>query len=413
MFPIQFLKQIFLQQSTQIYILTFLTVVLCVTLVWGGFWIKKLQHALAQEKALRQKKGFLLTELEERYRKLVDNSPFPIIITIPETGEILYVNELATNIFEMSLEKAMQQHVSFFFASIEERTRYIEAVMKHGFVRDFEVLLRTTSGRIFCAFMTANFISFDGKKALFTSFVDISNRLELEEKLKDAIATKNKFFSIIAHDLKGPIGNLNAFFELLIDHEGSMEKEQLDQLLLNCKNLADSTYELLDNLLLWAQLQKNDITIQPTPCSLYDISNKSIRLFSVAAAQKEIEIENNICKDLVVNLDKNMINTVVRNLLNNAVKFTPMKGKISLACELQDSLIHLQIKDTGIGMSAAKCENLFKEVTTKNSTLGTAGEKGTGLGLLICKDFIEKHGGSIWAESEVGKGSCFHFTLAV
>jgi PAS domain S-box-containing protein len=377
------------------------------------FYFFRLNKRLKREISLRIEKGKQLYELEERYRKLVENSPFPIIITLPETGEILYVNELATNIFEMSMEKAMQQHVATFFSTAEERQRYINAILKHGYVRDFEVSLRTTSGREFCAFMTANFIQFNGKRALFTSFVDISNRIELETKLKDALDTKDKFFSIIAHDLKGPIGNLNSFFELLFDQESSMEKEQQDLLFIQCKNLAESTYELLDNLLLWAQLQKNEIILQPTPQSLFELASKSIRLFHAPAAQKNIRIENNICQDLLVNIDKNMINTVLRNLINNAIKFTPNNGKITLNCAMEGSLIHLQVTDSGIGMSATKCESLFNSITTKNSTLGTAGEKGTGLGLLICKDFIQKHGGTIWVESELGKGSCFHFTIAV
>jgi signal transduction histidine kinase len=108
-----------------------------------------------------------------------------------------------------------------------------------------------------------------------------------------------------------------------------------------------------------------------------------------------------------------MINTVIRNLLNNAIKFTPNQGQIRLSCQVEDATIRVQVSDTGIGMSATKCENLFNEITTKNSTLGTAGEKGTGLGLLICKDFVEKHGGKIWVESEVGKGSSFYFTIAL
>lgn len=382
-------------------------------LAWLVVYFFRLNKNLKKEISLRIEKGKLLAELEERYRKLVENSPFPMIITIPETGEILYVNDLATQIFEMSLEKAMQQHVSVFFSSLDERARYIDAILKHGFVRDFEVSLRTASGRDFWAFMTANFIQYKGKRALFTAFVDISNRIELEAKLKDALETKDKFFSIIAHDLKGPIGNLNSFFELLIDQESSMEKEQQDLLFIQCKNLAESTYELLDNLLLWAQLQKNELLLQPSPVCLHELTAKSIRLFQVPASAKSITIQNDICPDLILNIDKNMINTVVRNLLNNAIKFTPNQGQIRLSCQVEDATIRVQVSDTGIGMSTAKCENLFNEITTKNSTLGTAGEKGTGLGLLICKDFVEKHGGKIWVESEVGKGSSFYFTIAL
>lgn len=389
------------------------SLLLLLGLSWIVLYFFRLNKTLKQEISLRIEKAKLLEELEERYRKLVENSPFPIIITIPESGEIVYVNELATQIFEMSVEKAMQQHVSVFFSTPEERARYIDAVLKHGFVRDFEVSLRTAGGRVFWAFMTANFIQYKGKRALFTSFVDISTRIELEDKLKDAIETKDKFFSIIAHDLKGPIGNLNSFFELLIDHEDNLEKDQLDQLLLQCKNLAESTYELLDNLLLWAQLQKNELLLQPSPICLHELTAKSIRLFQVPAAEKSITIENDICPDLILNIDKNMINTVIRNLLNNAIKFTPNQGKIKLSCQVEGDNIQVQVCDSGIGMSAAKSESLFKEVTTRNSTLGTAGEKGTGLGLLICKDFVEKHGGKIWVESEVGKGSCFYFTIAL
>jgi signal transduction histidine kinase len=186
---------------------------------------------------------------------------------------------------------------------------------------------------------------------------------------------------------------------------------QIQEIALNMSKSANNLYRLLENLLHWSSMQQGVIHFNPETIKLLPVVDESIAMILEPAKVKGIEIHCNIPDDVVVFADTNLLQTVIRNLVSNAIKFTRKGGKVNLSAKAtSDSNIEISVHDTGIGMSQKLLGDLFK-LDVKTSRKGTNGEPSTGLGLLLCNEFIEKHGGQIWAESEVGKGSTFYFTL--
>jgi PAS domain S-box-containing protein len=247
---------------------------------------------------------------------------------------------------------------------------------------------------------------------------DITERKQAEliiqqqnNRLQELNATKDKFFSIIAHDLKSP---LNGFLNLTTLMADKTEKLSLDEFAEYSKMLnkaARNIYMLLDNLLEWSQIQKGSITFNPKISDLYELVLESIDTIHQSALQKRITLINEINTPQKVYADEKSIKTVLRNLLTNAIKFTRMDGKIVVKSKrLDDSTFQISIQDNGVGIADDDIEKLFR-IEEKVSSLGTEGEPSSGLGLLLCKEFVEMHGQKIWAESEINKGSTFSFTL--
>lgn len=247
---------------------------------------------------------------------------------------------------------------------------------------------------------------------ILTVLLDKNNIIEDQNvELKKLNATKDKFFNIIAHDLRGPIGSLVSFLEFLTDKNNNISQEKLSEFLVVIKDSAKSTYNLLKNLLTWAKSQRGEIDYIPTSNNLNELILSIVDLFEQSARQKNISIQTFIPEVIVFSFDLNMINTVIRNLLNNAIKFTQENGIIIISANKTNHVIEIQVKDSGVGIASYIMENLFKIDIKQQSTLGTKGETGTGLGLILCKEFIEKHGGNIRVESELGVGSTFIVTL--
>jgi len=189
-----------------------------------------------------------------------------------------------------------------------------------------------------------------------------------------------------------------------------MEKEIIIKYLFNIQKSSQHACNLIDNLLLWARTQSGTIDFYPETFDLMNVVEQNLVLFENAANTKNILIISKNIKPLPIVADRNMIDTVLRNLMANAIKFTPMSGNILVEVNEKPSVVEVSVGDTGVGIPEQHIPDLFR-IETKYSTLGTSNEKGTGLGLLLCKEFVEKHGGNIWVESEVGKGSCFSFTI--
>lgn len=231
-----------------------------------------------------------------------------------------------------------------------------------------------------------------------------------EKRLKEINATKNKLFSIIAHDLRGPIGGIKSLLELLISNFNLSDIKKIQEMLEVIQVSANSTYELLENLLTWAKAQQNEIKFAPEEIHLNKIVSQTIDLFTELSKNKEVVINCDIPENSFVFADKNMVMTVLRNLMSNAIKFSSKGGNIQIILEKKDKEFLIIVKDEGTGIEAENISKLFKK-TEHISTYGTNGEKGTGLGLLLCLEFIEKHGGKIWVDSELDKGSAFKFTL--
>jgi signal transduction histidine kinase len=241
------------------------------------------------------------------------------------------------------------------------------------------------------------------------------NLLELkikEKKLSELNATKDKFFSIIAHDLKNPFNVLIGLSDIVISDPDVRHSEDFEHIIDGIYQTATSGYNLLENLLEWARSQTGEIEYKPKLVMMNEILRLNASLFNEMAKAKKIEICILNSANQEVFADYNMVNLIVRNLLNNAIKFSFQESKIEIKAQRKDDFFIFTIQDFGIGMSEQTLAKLFK-IESTNPQLGTANEKGTGLGLIICKEFIEKNGGEIWVESEEDKGSSFHFSLPV
>jgi signal transduction histidine kinase/ligand-binding sensor domain-containing protein len=223
-------------------------------------------------------------------------------------------------------------------------------------------------------------------------------------------ASKDKFFSIIAHDLKNPFNTIIGFSEMQKDAIASGDLASINQYAGLINNSAIQTLRLLENLLQWANSQRGKISFDPVPVSLNELLNEESGVLNDMASRKGIELESILSNDLTVTADRNMIKTILRNLISNAIKYTYKNGKVEVKAIFKDSQAVISVSDNGIGMTKETMAKLFR-IDGDLLTPGTENEKGTGLGLLLCKEFVEKHSGKIWVESELGKGSIFSFSL--
>jgi PAS domain S-box-containing protein len=246
---------------------------------------------------------------------------------------------------------------------------------------------------------------------------DISElkKAEIEiEKQRDTLkvlnSTKDKFFSIIAHDLKNPFHAIIGFTDFLSQNFERVKENEKKRILELINGTSRSTYNLLENLLNWARTQTNAIRFNPRVFDINEVIAENIKLLQISANKKNIEMINKIPELEMVYADINMINTVVRNLLTNAIKFTDENGKIITGIKTDKNMVTLSIQDNGMGMDQDTVRDLF-QIDAYKTTMGTSGETGTGLGLIICQEFVRKNNGEIYATSEPGVGTTFFFTI--
>lgn len=234
---------------------------------------------------------------------------------------------------------------------------------------------------------------------------------EKTEELKSSNVDKDKFFSILAHDLRGPMATIESMIDLMTDIKYDIDEKQHLAMTLAMKKSVHSTNILLDNLLDWASMQSGLRTIHRVETTYGKMMVPVMPVLQAQANNKHITIKEQIPAETLLTADPKMVQSVFRNLVANAIKFTPTNGTILLkANTTEDGTIVFSISDNGIGMDEGLMENLFNKGSS-GLRLGTNGETSTGLGLMICKEFIEKHGGKIWIESKVNQGSTFYFSL--
>jgi signal transduction histidine kinase len=229
-------------------------------------------------------------------------------------------------------------------------------------------------------------------------------------KLVEIVSTNAKFLSIIAHDLRSPFSSILGILELLKMSLKEFDKNQIEEYVDIVYNSANNTLTLLDNLLVWAVSQNKEKNFKPIKINLYELLREEIENLKTLTSQKQITLSQTIKSDLNVTADIQMVRTILRNLISNAIKYTNTNGEIVIDASEVKQYVEVAIKDNGVGMSNEDQRKLFK-IDSFHSTPGTHDEKGTGLGLLLCKEFVELHGGNIRIDSEVGKGSRFSFTL--
>jgi len=238
---------------------------------------------------------------------------------------------------------------------------------------------------------------------------DVSKRVISEKALEEALQTKDKFFSIIAHDLRNPFGSLKTLSEFILTND-DLTNDEIKEFADIIHSSASQGYDLLENLLEWSRSQTGNLKWHPEEFDLVSLIDLNINLIQAGIHKKNITVSFNTEKSYYAFADKYMIDTIIRNLLANALKFTYTNGNIDIAVTDKDGQYCVAIKDDGKGISKDRQANLF-DLTNKYSSVGTAMETGTGLGLILCKEFIDANNGNMWVESEEGVGSCFSFTV--
>lgn len=233
---------------------------------------------------------------------------------------------------------------------------------------------------------------------------------EQNSSLQELNATKDKFFSIISHDLKGPLNSLTAFSGMLIRHTDALTREEIQALARDLDKSLKNLLSLLENLLEWSRSQTGMLELKPKPLKLQSLVRSNTELLQKMADNKNISIITRIPEHLYAFAGENQMNTVLRNLISNALKFTKAGGLVTVSAREWKDGIEVMVEDTGVGISPEVLEKLFK-IEYKHSSPGTANEKGTGLGLMLCKEFIRQNGGELEVESMEGKGSSFRFTV--
>lgn len=247
---------------------------------------------------------------------------------------------------------------------------------------------------------------------------DITHRYKLqetirksEERLRALNSEKDKLFSIIAHDLRSPISAFLSLTSLFIDDSADMSKEEMREIALSMNRSAESLSGLLDNLLQWSRMQRNEVKTRPEAIDVKLLVERNLQIYSEAVQNKRLVVQSTLPGGLFVFADENMLNTILRNLISNAIKFTQKGGVVAVSAGLESNdMVSIEVSDTGIGMSKEMLENLFA-LDSKSNRPGTEGEPSTGLGLILCKDFAERNSGKLLVDSTLGKGSTFTVLL--
>jgi signal transduction histidine kinase len=265
--------------------------------------------------------------------------------------------------------------------------------------------LRLRQARILNTLLTI--VAVIGLGVLLTIVYLYRQRIVLHNKLREANEAKDRLFSVVAHDLKNPLSAMKGLANLLDDDLDSIPPDQQKVLISSISKSSNKLFELLQNLLEWSVNQEGGLTYKPERLQAALVAQEAIELFRAGFEAKDIYVENKLPNDLYVEADYKMLFSVFRNLLSNSIKFTGNGGQIKIDSKLQGGMVEISVIDNGVGIAKAKVETLFQKSQNRQSSTGM------GLGLILCREFVERNGGTIWAESAIGEGSKFTFTLKV
>jgi PAS domain S-box-containing protein len=369
-----------------------------------------------------------LKESEEKYRLITENASDVIWILNIALKKFTYISPAIEQLRGLTVEEALaeeltdaltpesivvindaiQVNLPLFLANPNQNDYYVVQLQqpcKDGKIIWVEVsskLRFNSEGEIEVVGVSRNI---DDRKKMEAEI------LNSEAELRELNLTKDKFFSIIAHDLRGPFTSLVGMTDVMADESFDLSIDEFREYSFSLHKTAISTFNLLENLLEWSRLQRGIIPFNPVSVELKYFLDNCEESTMEMARKKSIQLNVIYHQDMLLTADFNMLNSIMRNLVSNAIKFTNSGGIINVEAQKdQSGNVLFSVNDTGIGMSAEMISNLFR-IDTNVSRQGTDGEPSTGLGLILCKEFVEKHGGSIWVESEVNKGSTFFFSL--
>jgi len=384
---------------------------------WLSFKGKEFCYAIVNDISERKANDEKLKESERRLRLFLDNNLDAFLLTAPD-GSILFVNQAACKIFGRSSEEIctvgrtgiMDINDPRLAPALEERA-------KTGIFKG-ELTGKRKDGTLFPIEVSSSyFYNDDGEIRTSMVIRDITERKKAEEILKQSEsrlaelnAAKDKFFSIVSHDLRNPVHTMLGAVQILNEDLDSMDHQTIKKFTENLQITVKRLQELLDNLLNWSLLQMNKINFSPESVSLNRMIHNSIEIVSDQASRKNITINSAILEHIFVLADKEMVASIIQNLLTNAIKFSYPNSIITVSVKLKHTQVEVIIEDSGTGIEEDRLKNLW-DIGANLNTKGTKGEKGIGLGLILSKEFVEKNGGTIRVESTVGVGSRFIFTL--
>jgi len=383
---------------------------------------KKTQRRLEEEIAERQRAEQALSRTEETFFNAINNTTEAIALFDADDGLVVW-NKAYTKHWRGANENRLKPGVT-----VEEllRSRVYAGEAPEAIGREEEYIaermaLHQTSGvqleiqredRWFI--LRGSRTREGGRVVVITDITEQKNAERALQGQRDELQIlnqqKNTFFSIISHDLKGPFNSLLGYSRVMSGKDMTIDPEKMAEYGRAVNTSAEQVFELLENLLEWSRLQMDQLEFEPNVIDLKDIIDVNLELFTPIAKEKSVRLTGNGIQSLHIIADAQMVHTVVRNLINNAIKFTPAKGNVTVGVRRNKKWAEIEVSDTGVGISASRAERLF-HLDEKTSTVGTGGETGTGLGLHLCKKLIEKQGGQIRFESTEGEGSAFHITL--
>ncbi len=357
---------------------------------------------------------------QNKFRMLFEQSPVGMALVLHETGEFLEVNNSVLESTGYTIDEFL--NLSYWDLTPREYEQQeidqLATLNRTGyFGPNFKEYIRKDGSRYPLSISGALFIDVDGRKVVWGIIEDLSDRREQEliiknqnEELLRLNAAKDKFFSIIAHDLKNPFSAIIGSSDLLLSRSNKNDIQEIDRYARIINQSSKKALDLLLNLMDWSQIQTGRMKFEPEYFDIHNLVEEAIGLLGCNAEEKFISIRNNLSEKTMVHADKVMISIVLRNLISNALKYTNLKGMIEISSELQKDSIVISVKDNGVGIDQTKKDRLFK-LEGVHSTPGTQKEKGTGLGLILCKEFIEKNKGEIWIENAEDVGTSFCFSL--
>lgn len=354
-----------------------------------------------------------LQEAENKYRSLFMELKDTVFESTPE-GKLIDINPAGLELFGYnSIEELLSANISNdLYADAKDRQKFLDELEKSGFVKGHVVNYKKRNGETGIVLETAFAVKDEnGRIVSYRGILrDITDLKKTEAELKNLNASKDKFFSIIAHDLRSPFGSLLSFSEFLMEDIDELTKDEIKLFASKINESSKAVFELLNNLLQWSRIQTGRMDYLPENYNLRSLAEQNINIFRDNAKSKHIEIINEIKSEIVIFADENMLNSILRNLISNAVKFTNAGGKVVLSAEIKKEFVEINVTDTGIGISDEIINQLF-QIDVHLTTPGTASEEGTGLGLILCKEMVNINGGEIRVKSSLGNGTTFTFTL--
>ncbi|MBU8892009.1 MAG: PAS domain-containing sensor histidine kinase [Bacteroidales bacterium] len=368
----------------------------------------------------KEKKFITLSSQEKHFREIFQNSPIPYQ-SLDINGNFLNINPAWEKLLGYTMDEIIGNNFSHILND-ENKIKFkksFEKFKNNGEINNIQYDLLTKEGDTIFVNYNGK-VEYDEQHKIYRThcvFNDITLQIkaektliESEQNLRELNATKDKFFSIIAHDLKNPFNDLMGFTQLLSMNIDKYDKTKIEQFIKIIHQSSKLAHNLLENLLDWSGSQTGNLNYHPEKTLINALIDENVDLLESTAHNKNIQIYSEPDMELYAYVDKNMVRTIIRNLISNAIKYTNQGGIIKVSGNKNNEFCEITVSDNGIGISKKYIDKIFK-IDEGFSTIGTEKEKGTGLGLILCKEFVEKNGGKLWVKSEPDKGSAFSFTL--